>query len=137
MIQRTQFRSMLRLTRSVKAMALVTAVCVFPSAMATQAQATVKPAHAAKITHVTVTDPATGKRAVVIVDTKHYSTKSSTSQPKVSKTLALRLQKKTGWGWSWHALRCGGGAAGFWQQFAFLPPWYRGGMAVLGCIVAW
>ena len=103
------------------------------SATTAEAKSTTKGPSGATTTR-TVVDPATGKPFNVVVMTNHFKTKQEAMKGKPN-VKSKALMKKTGWGWSWRLARCAQGAARWWNQWFFLPPWYRGGMAVFGCIL--
>jgi hypothetical protein len=83
----------------------------------------------------TIVDPASGEKFNIVVMKKHFTTKKAAVRNKPAAT--KQLMKKTGWGWGWHVVRCGAGAWGGFFASWWLPPWYRVGSMVAGCIVAW
>src|SRR5262249_20900185 len=90
----------------------------------------------AAMTTRSVVDPGTGNKVTVTVVNKKFETKKAAISSTPS-TASRDVLKRTGWGWTWHVVRCAGGAwGGFWASW-FLPPWVRVGSVVAGCVVSW
>jgi hypothetical protein len=82
----------------------------------------------------TVVDPASGEKFTIVIMKKHFTSKQAALKGKPA-TKSKHVMKKTFLGWQWKIARCANGAYRWWQQWFFLPGWYRAGMAVFGCVL--
>ena len=90
----------------------------------------------AALARPTVTHPETGRTVQVPVLKAKAASKAQAKRHKPTKTQALRLVQRTGWGWAHRVVRCAaGGWGGYWASWV-LPVWVRVGSVVAGCVVA-